>query len=142
MLPTKLLIGLLTFYILAQLICNALSGEDMLTSTNVIAISETPQTSATGVTEPDTGASAEFALPGSGFINRLKEIFLFDYPMFYDVRSGLSESQCSTAGGTWQSSTSTCKIANDFSLFRYMLIVVGFVTLIGVGLALKSIIKP
>lgn len=104
------------FWITSQLICNFVDGNAMFTSTNVADLSGSMSSSTTMSTDT-SGTPAIYVSMGNTFFEKLNKLVFFDYTVFRNI------------DGT----------ANDFVIFRYMLIVVGIVMLITAAIAFRSI---
>ena len=129
---TRLLIGVLFFYVLAQVICNIMEGESyIVTEDNQAEIVSMTDYSETTTTEAATGGVVSFFDKSWTFISQL---VFFDYALFYDIETGYTSATCATAGGTWQSGDSTCKIANQFTIIRILLMCIGVLIIIEVFL--------
>lgn len=101
---TRLLIGLITFFILAQVICNFIEGNDMLTQANIDFTQNMTSHRYTTTTDIE-GGEGTFVSKGIDFLSKL---FIFDYSIFYDIDPVTGE-----------------KTSNDFYIFRLFLIAVG-----------------
>ncbi len=62
-----------------------------------------------------TGLSTSGILPLVA-IQAVWKSLTMEYSFLYNVGTGYTETTCNTAGGRWQSATSTCKIPNDWYL--------------------------
>jgi hypothetical protein len=63
-------------------------------------------------------------------LNWINTYILYDWSVFYDIGTGYTSATCATAGGTWQSTSSTCKIPNTFIWLRYVLCAILGATLV------------
>lgn len=137
---TKLFIGTITFYILAMFICNVLEGSPMTTASNVQDIQDMQEHGVTTSTDT-SGATATYVSSSTGFFGAIAKIVTFDYSLFYNIdASCTNEADCSLVDGRWQGETSTCKVANDLSWLRYLLMALGIVIIIEAIMVFRSII--
>lgn len=104
------------FWITSQLICNGIDGNPMFTDSNVIDLGSSMSSSTTTSTDT-SGTPATYVAMGNSFFDKVNKLAFFDYTIFRNI------------DGT----------ANDFIIFRYMLIVVGLVMLITAAIAFRSI---
>ena len=119
---SRLWIGMLMFYVLAIVICNVIEGAQM---TSGISADMTPMTQYSQTKSTDTaGNAADFWTPGVSTLSTIGKIITFDYTMFkdYDPATG----------------TTT---ANDFVIFRYLLIAIGVVMVFELILTLRQVIS-
>jgi hypothetical protein len=114
---SKILIGMLMFYVLCQVICNFVDGNAMVTSANVADLNNASATSVT--TSADTsGTPAQYVTMATSFFATIGKIAFFDYTVFRNI------------DGT----------ANDWAILRYLLICVGIAILIEVAVVFRQII--
>lgn len=106
----------LFFWITAQLLCNFVDGSNMLTDANVADIGSM-STSSTTTSVDTTGTPATYVAMGTDFFETINKLVFFDYTLFRDL------------DGT----------ANDFIIFRYLLIAIGLVVLISAAIVFRSI---
>lgn len=111
-----LLLFFLSFWITAQVICNFVDGNDMVTSANVADLGS--MASSTTTTSVDTtGTPATYVAMGTGFFEKVNKLAFFDYTIFRNL------------DGT----------ANDFVIFRYFLIAIGLITIVMAAYVFRSI---
>ena len=119
---SRLWIGMLMFYVLAIVICNVIEGAQMTQgiSTDMTSMTQYSQTKSTDT----AGNVADFWTMGTNTLSVIGKIVTFDYTMFknYDPATG----------------TTT---ANDFVIFRYLLIAIGAVMVVELVLVLRQIIS-
>jgi hypothetical protein len=130
----RLLIAMLMLFVLAQVICNFMEGNQMIHAAEGEDISEAWEFTQT--TSVDTLGTAITWIDKP--IDFMKKVFAFDYNMFYDVYVGYTETTCTAAGGAWQSD-STCKFANDFTIIRYLLMCIGIIMWVELALVLRRL---
>ncbi len=134
---TRLFIGIITFFILAQVICNFVEGNSFLTGANVADIQ-----AATNHTYTTTASSSG---TGVSFVDKTVDFFdkllFFDYSIFKDVDYSTTEAACAAIGGEWDSTISACKTANDFAILRYMFIAIGLVMWIELAIVFKNLLS-
>jgi hypothetical protein len=108
-----LLIGIITLYILAQLICNAVEDQAMLTSTNISDVQDMMSHSTTVSTDALGQIVSSITGVFSTIGTWINKYILFDYTIFkdYDPVTG----------------TTT---ANQLAIFRFLLIGMGFAVLV------------
>lgn len=116
---TRLFIGVLTFYIMAQIICNFVEGNNMVTNANIIEAQEDLQHSTTTTTDI-AGTEDTFFSNAKDTITR---IVFFKYSIFYDVDPDTGE-----------------QTANQFVVIRYLLFGLGIAILFEVGYLFKKTI--
>lgn len=116
---TRLWIGIITFYILAQIICNFVEGNNMVTDANIIEAQENLAHQHTTTVDTE-GTSDSFISKAKDFITK---IVFFDYSMFYDIDPASGE-----------------KTANNFVIIRYLLIAIGIVILVEASITFKKAI--
>lgn len=137
---TKLFIGLLMFYVIAQILGNITDGGQMMTSANVADIQNMQDHGVTTSTD-SSGATAQFISTGTGFFGTLAKVVTFDYSLFYDIDSTVTDAtSCAAIGGTWQTDYLTCKVANNLSILRYLLMALGVVIIIEAIILFRQII--
>lgn len=119
---SRLWIGMLMFYVLAIVICNVIEGAQMTTgiSTDMTAMTQYSQTKSTDT----AGNTADFWTLGANTLSTFGKVITFDYTMFKDYDAGTG--------------TTT---ANDFAIFRYLLIAIGAVMVVELVLVLRQIIS-
>ena len=117
---TKLWIGLITFYILAQLICNFVENEAMITQANTDNITSFISYSQTTSVDSATGNTVTWFDKMWDFIS---EVVFFDYTIFKNVDpvTGVATD-------------------NNWVIFRYLLIAIGIVVIIEVFLVGRRLI--
>jgi len=110
------------FYVLAIVVCNVIEGAQMTQgiSSDLSYMTQYSQTKSTDT----AGNVADFWTVGANTLSTFGKIVTFDYTMFkdYDPATG----------------TST---ANDFSIFRYLLIAIGIVMVVEIVIVLRQIIS-
>ena len=119
---SRLWIGMLMFYVFAVVICNVIEGAQMATgiSTDMTALSQYSQTESVDT----AGNKADFLSLGGNVLSTIGKVITFDYTMFKDYDPGTG--------------TST---ANDFAIFRYLLIAIGAVMIVELVIVLRQIIS-
>lgn len=115
---TKILIGLLMFYVLAQVICNFIDGSAMYSSTNVADLNSATESSVT-TSSDSSGTPAQYISMGMGFFTTIGKIAFFDYTIFRNT------------DGT----------ANDWVILRYLLICMGIAILVEMAVVFRQIIS-
>ena len=119
---SRLWIGMLMFYVFAIVICNVIEGAQMTqgVSTDMTSMTQYSQTKSTDT----AGNVADFWTMGTNTLSTIGKVVTFDYTMFknYDPATG----------------TTT---ANDFAIFRYLLIAIGAVMIIEFVIVLRQIIS-
>ena len=135
---TRLFIGVITFYVLAQVICNFVEGNNYLTNANVAEIKTMTNTTLTS-SASTTGTSTNFVDIGNTAIGTVKKLLFFDYSIFKDVDYSTTEAACTIIGGQWDSSISACKTDNDFVILKYMFIAIGIVMFVELAIVFKSL---
>lgn len=119
---TRLFIGMITFYILAQVMCNVMDGNPMVQG---VSTDMTAGTQYSQVTSEDSNQNtANFWTMGASTLSTIGKIVVFDYSMFYEVDP-----------------VTGVKTANDWSLIRYLLIAIGIVMIIEFVIVLRQIIS-
>jgi len=118
----KIFIGLLMLWILGQMACNWIEGQEMLTDTDMMHVSNLTETRSFNVADT-SGTDLTAVSMGVGFFDTVKEIFLFDFSFFYDydANTGLLT-------------------PNNFMILRYFLLCVVIACLIELALTLRSLI--
>jgi hypothetical protein len=113
---------MITFYVLAIVVCNVIEGAQMTTgvSTDLTYMTQYSQTKSTDT----AGNIADFWTVGTSALSTFGKIITFDYTIFKDYDPGTG--------------TST---ANDFAIFRYMLIAIGIVLVFEIVIVLRQIIS-
>jgi hypothetical protein len=116
---SRLWIGMIFFYVLAIVVCNVIEGAQMTTgiSTDMTSMTQYSQTKSTDT----VGNIADFWTVGANTLATIGKVVTFDYTMFKDYDPGTG--------------TST---ANDFAIFRYLLIGIGFVMILEIILAIRG----
>lgn len=112
----KLFIGLIMFYVLAQVWCNATDGLYMLTNANASDLGDLSSSSVTTSTD-SSGAPAQYVAAGASFFTTVGKVVFFDYTIFKNT------------DGT----------PNDWSLLRYLLIVMGLAILVDAGIVFRQL---
>ena len=122
MISSRLFIGMIMFYIMAQLICNLVEGQSMVygVSTDMTSGTQYQQTTSTDT----SGNKADFWTMGANTLSLIGKVVTFEYSLFYDVDPA-------TGAVT----------ANDFSIIRYLLIAIGIVMVIELVIVLRQIIS-
>jgi len=119
---SRLWIGMLMFYVFAIVICNVIEGAQMTqgVSTDMTSMTQYSQTKSTDT----AGNVADFWTMGANTLSTFGKIVTFDYTMFkdYDPATG----------------TTT---ANDFAIFRYLLIAIGVVMIVEIVIVLRQIVS-
>jgi hypothetical protein len=119
---TRLLIGMITFYILATLICNVGEGQAMAHSI------DTDMEGGLGhntVQSTDAlGATTTFWTATTNTLALIWKVVWFDYSVFKDVDPATGD-----------------PVANDWAIVRYMLIAIGIAIVIDFIVVLRSISK-
>jgi hypothetical protein len=138
MFPIRLYMGLVCFVILSWVIGGIQEGQTQM-------ITQTQANSTMGMAAFSKGISIDtvgqavtsFITGAADFVN---DIVLYDWTVFYDVYGGYTSATCATAGGTWQSASSTCSIPNTFMFLRIFLIMVfGTTFVISIALLFRSL---
>ena len=119
---SRLWIGMITFYILAIVVCNVVEGAQMTQgiSSDLSYMTQYSQTKSTDT----AGNVADFWTVGANTLNTFGKIVTFDYTMFKDYDPGTGTSA-----------------ANDFAIFRYLLIAIGIVMVVEIVIVLRQIIS-
>jgi hypothetical protein len=113
---------MITFYILAIIGCNVIEGQAMVHS---IDTDMTAGTQYNTVQSTDAlGGVTTFWTMGASTLGVIGKVVTFDYTIFKDVDR--------VTGAT---------VANDFAIFRYLLIAIGIVLVIEIIIMLRSISK-
>jgi hypothetical protein len=122
---SRLWIGMLMFYILAIVICNVIEGAQMTTdiSTDLDYMTATGETKSTDT----AGNIANFVSLGPDALATFGKIIFFDYTMFKNIHD------IDPATGRPR--------ANDFAIFRYLLIAIGVVMIVELVIVLRQIIS-
>jgi hypothetical protein len=111
---SKILIGMLMFYVICQVVCNFVGGNAMVTAANVADINNASSTSVT--TSSDTsGTPAQYVTMGQSFFAAIGKIAFFDYTVFRNT------------DGT----------ANEWVIIRYLLICIGIAILIEIAVVFR-----
>jgi len=119
---TRLLIGMITFWILATVVCNVGEGQAMAHSidtqmTGGLQHNEVQSTDA-------LGATVTFWTMGANTLGLIWKVATFDYSVFKDVDPVTGNA-----------------VANDWAIARYLLIAIGIVIVIDFIVVLRSISK-
>jgi hypothetical protein len=116
---SRLWIGMITFYVLAIVVCNVIEGAQMTQgiNTDMTSMTQYSQTKSTDT----VGNISDFWTPGVNALATIGKVITFDYTIFKDYDPGTG--------------TST---ANDFVIFRYLLIAIGFVMVLEIILAIRG----
>ena len=119
---SRLWIGMLMFYVLAVVICNIIEGASMVqgVDTSMTNLTQYAQTESVDT----AGNKANFWELGKSTLATIGKIITFDYSMFYDVDPSTG-----------------VKTANDFSIFRYLLMGIGAVMVVELAIVLKQVIS-
>jgi hypothetical protein len=112
----KIFIGMLMFYILAQLWCNATDGLYMLTNANAADLGDLSSSSVTSSTD-SSGAPAQYVSAGASFFTTIGKVIFFNYTIFKNI------------DGT----------PNDWSLLRYFLMVIGIAILVDAAIVFRQL---
>ena len=122
---SRLWIGMLMFYILAIVICNVVEGASM---TSTISTDLDYMTAHDKTTSTDSNSNkANFVTMGPNVLITFGKIIFFDYTMFKDVNN------LDPVTGE--------PMANDFAIFRYLLIAIGIIMIVELAIVLKQIIS-
>ena len=113
------------FYVLAIVVCNVIEGAQMATgiSTDITPMSQYSQTKSTDT----AGNVADFWTVGASTLGTIGKIVTFDYTIFKDIHD------IDPATGLPR--------ANDFAIFRYLLIGIGIVMIIELIIVLRQVIS-
>jgi hypothetical protein len=122
---SRLWIGMITFYVLAIVICNVMEGAQMTATVNTDLgfMTEHKQTA----TVDAVGNTADFWTVSTNMLNTFRKVIFFDYSMFYDINN--------------LDPVTGKPMANDFAIFRYMLIAIGIVMVVEVVIAIRGSIS-
>lgn len=114
---TKILIGMLMFYVICQIVCNFIDGNAMAYNANMIA----DNASGTAITNSiDTSNTpAQYVTMSGSFFTTIGKIAFFDYTVFRNT------------DGT----------ANEWVIIRYLLICIGIAILVEVAVVFRQIIS-
>ena len=114
---SKILIGMLMFYVICQVVCNFIDGNAMVTAANVADLNNTSSTSVTTSTDT-SGTPAQYVTMAGSFFTTIGKIAFFDYTVFRNT------------DGT----------ANEWVIIRYLLICIGIAILIEIAVVFRQII--
>lgn len=114
---SKILIGMLMFYVICQVVCNFVDGNAMVTAANVADLNDASATSVTTSTDT-SGTPAQYVTMAGSFFTTIGKIAFFDYTVFRNT------------DGT----------ANEWVIVRYLLICIGIAILIEVAVVFRQII--
>ena len=114
---TKLFIGTLMFYVIAQILCNICDGNAMVTNTNVADIGGLGTSSVTTSTD-SSGTPAQYVAMGSSFFTVVGKLVFFDFTVFKNL------------DGT----------SNDWIILRYLLICLGIMLLVETAIIFQQIV--
>jgi hypothetical protein len=114
---TKLFIGIIMFYIIAQVLCNIVDGNAMVTAANVADTGDLANSSVTTSTD-SSGTPATYVSMAGSFFTTVGKVIFFDYTIFRNL------------DGT----------ANDFVILRYLLIAIGIVIIVETAIVFRQII--
>ena len=122
---SRLWIGMLMFYVFAIVICNVIEGAQMTqgVSTEMTSMTQYSQTKSTDT----AGNVADFWTMGANTLATFGKIVTFDYTMFKNIHD------IDPATGRPR--------ANDFAIFRYLLIAIGVVMIVELVIVLRQIIS-
>jgi len=122
---SRLWIGMLMFYVLAIVICNVIEGAQMTTT---ISSDLDYMTAHDTTTSTDSNSNkANFVTLGPDVLGTFGKIIFFDYTMFKDVNN--------------LDPVTGKPMANDFVIFRYLLIAIGVIMIVELALVLRQIIS-
>lgn len=113
---TKLLIGTLMFFIVAQVLCNIVDGSAMYANTS--AINDNMTQSSLTQSSDSSGTPATYVSMGQGFFSMFNKVVFWDFTIFRNT------------DGT----------PNDFVIIRYLLICIGIALLIELAVTMRQII--
>jgi hypothetical protein len=116
---------MLMFYILAIVICNVIEGAQMTAtiSTELDTVTAHDNTKSTD----SVGNVADFISLGPSALATVGKIIFFDYTMFKDINN------IDPVTGK--------PMANDFAIFRYLLIAIGVVMIIELFIVIRGSIS-
>jgi hypothetical protein len=122
---SRLWIGMLMFYILAIVICNVIEGAQMTTgiSTDLDYMTAHDTTKSTDT----AGNLANFITLGPDALGTFGKVIFFDYSMFKDMNN--------------LDPVTGKPMANDFAIFRYLLIAIGVIMIVELVIVLRQIIS-
>lgn len=122
---SRLWIGMLMFYVLAIVICNVIEGAQMTTgvNTDMTSMVQHSQTKSTDT----AGNVADFWTVGASTLSTIGKVITFDYTMFKDVNN--------------LDPVTGLPMANDFAIFRYLLIAIGVVMVVELVIVLRQVIS-
>lgn len=114
---TRLFIGLLTFYVLMQVVCNFYEGNSMVTNANIMESQQMLNHQYTTTVDTE-GSEGSFISKSITFITK---VVFFDYSLFYDIDPVTGE-----------------KTANNLVIFRYILLALGVVVLLELTITFRK----
>lgn len=123
MIPTRLLIGMLFFYIFAQILCNIGEGNQPTTNTDLTDMQAMTQFNTT-TTSSSSQPSQAYPTASPTLWNKISQILFFNYSLFYDYDPVTGN-----------------KTPNIFMLLRYFLVAIGIVILIDLAIAFTQWIR-
>lgn len=114
---TKLFIGTLMFYIIAQILCNIVDGNDMITNSNTADIGGLSTSSVT-MSSDTSNTPAQYVSMGGSFFTTVGKLVFFDFSIFRNT------------DGT----------PNDWVVLRYLLMAIGLLLLVEAALVFRQIV--
>ncbi len=118
----RMLISFLFLFTISQLVCNMFEGNEMYANMNISSADNATEFTTTTMGDSGGGTST-LVSAGNSIWHFMSKLLFFDYTIFYNVDSVSGE-----------------KTANDFSIFRYLLICMGIVMWIDLALTLRKVI--
>jgi hypothetical protein len=121
---------------------NIIEGVEFFTSTQVARIQTMREIQTSQASDPTVGGVLSYGGASKNALDAFIQSVTAEYSWLYYVDSTLTESQCSTAGGRWNSTSSVCMLHNQYYIiwiFAYWAISAG--VLISFGLTLARLIR-
>ncbi len=108
-------------WVFMTLIGNIVERVDYFTDEQVAQLQGMTEMQTTEAADPTIGGVLIYGSPARNAIDAFIKSVTADYSWLYKIDKTMTESECTTAGGKWNSTDSVCMLHNDFYIVWLLL---------------------
>lgn len=117
----KWFIACIMIWVFMTLIGNIVEGVDYFTDAQVAQLQGMTEVQTTEAADPMIGGVLIYGSPSRNAINAFIKSVTADYSWLYKIDKTMTQFECTTAGGRWNSTDSVCMLRNDFYIVWVLL---------------------
>jgi hypothetical protein len=117
----KWFIACIMIWVFLTLIGNIVERVDYFTATQVAQLQGMTEMQTSEAADPTIGGVLIYGSPARNAIDAFLKAITADYSWLYKIDKTKTQSQCTAAGGKWNSTDSVCMLRNDYYIIWVLL---------------------